>query len=146
MELEKFDGYKHASEKLCSLLSINKTFLAGMLGVTDRSLTEWEGMGAGEETPKSKRLVMLYNVVRTISKEFPMIPHKAYREVLENSRIVFDPDDEEDGSISLMNLVVTEPDEKFWFDATKSSVKSYLKFLKDKGHKVEAYRPVQIAK
>lgn len=152
MALENFDGHKHAIEVLCGVLGVSKTFLAGMLGVTERSLSEWESLGSGESTPKSKRLVLLYNIVQLISKDYSNIPPKAYRDILENSRIEFDPNDAEDGSISLMNLVVTEPEEKFWPTLTKKAVQDYLNFLtsiktqRNTGNKIEANRPVQLAR
>ena len=146
MELAKFDSYKHAIETLCPTLGVSRTTLAGMLGITERSLSEWENLGTGDSTPKSKRLLLLYNVVRLFSKEFPKMPAKAYKEVLENSRVIFDPDDEEDGSISLINLIVAEPEEKCWVDTTKHAVGDYLAYSNERGRKIETNRPIQIAK
>ncbi len=49
-----------------------------------------------------------------------------YREILENSRVVIDPNDEEGGSVSLMNMVISDPDEKYWPQIAKSAIADYL--------------------
>lgn len=122
------DNLKQATDILVNALGVNnRTMLAGLLGVTERSLQEWEKKPLGEITPKAKRLVLLYNLVRYIEQQFPMVPAKMYREILENSRVVIDPDDLEDGSTSLMNMVISDPEEKYWPQIATSSITEYLK-------------------
>lgn len=126
MALQTLDSLKQASEQLTELLGVNRTMLAGLLGVTERSMSDWEKKPLGDITPKAKRLALLYNLVRFIGQKHPTIPSKMYREVLENSRVIIDHDDPEDGSISLMNMVISDPDEKYWPQIAGSAIKEYL--------------------
>lgn len=126
MSLQILDNLRQASNELTETLGINKTMLAGLLGVTERSMLEWEKKSLSDITPKSKRLVLLYNLVRFMEQKYPTISKKMYRELLENSRVVIDPDDLEDGSISLMNMVINDPDEKYWPQIASSAIENYL--------------------
>jgi transcriptional regulator with XRE-family HTH domain len=126
MALQTLDNLRQASEQLTELLGVNRTMLAGLLGVTERSMSEWEKKSIGNITPKAKRLALLYNLVRFIEQKYPTVPAKMYREILENSRVTIDPNDPEDGSISLMNMVISDPDEKYWPQIAGSAIKEYL--------------------
>lgn len=126
MSLPTLDNLKQATDLLIGVLGVNRTMLAGLLGVTERSMADWEKKALGDITPKSKRLVLLYQLVRFIEEKHPKIPQKMYREILENSRVVIDPEDLEDGSISLMNMVITDPEEKYWVQIADSAIKEYL--------------------
>ena len=126
MELYTLDNLKQASEQLTRLLGVSRTMLAGLLGVTERSMSEWEKKSLNDITPKAKRLLLLYNLVRYIEQKYPKVPAKMYREILENSRVIFDPNDLEDGSISLMNMVISDPDEKYWPQIAGSAINEYL--------------------
>jgi hypothetical protein len=126
MPLQTLDNLRQASEQLTELLGVNRTMLAGLLGVTERSMSEWEKKSIGDITPKAKRLALMYNLVRFIEQKYPNVPAKMYREILENSRVTIDPNDPEDGSISLMNMVISDPDEKYWPQIAGSAIKEYL--------------------
>lgn len=126
MALQTLDNLRQASEQLTELLGVNRTMLAGLLGVTERSMSEWEKKAMGEITPKAKRLALMYNLVRFIEQKYPAVPPKMYREILENSRVIIDHDDPEDGSISLMNMIISDPDEKYWPQIAGSAIKEYL--------------------
>ncbi len=126
MPLPVLDNLKQASEILTGTLGVNRTLLAGLLGVTERSLQEWEKKPLGDITPKAKRLELLYNLIRFMEQKYPKVPAKMYREILENSRVVIDQDDPEDGSTSLMNMVISDPEEKYWPQIANSAIKEYL--------------------
>ncbi len=145
MSLPILDNLKQASELLVEALGINnRTMLAGLLGVTERSLQEWEKKPLGEITPKAKRLVLLYNLVRFMEQQFPSVPKELYKEILENSRVVLDPDDEEEGSISLMNMIISDPSEKYWPQIASSSISEYLEEIGiELRGKSETDRPLQ---
>lgn len=144
MTLPALDNLKQASDLLTDVLGVNRTMLAGLLGVTERSMSDWEKKALGDITPKAKRLVLLYQLVRFIEEKHPKIPQKMYREILENSRVVIDPEDSEDGSVSLMNMVITDPEEKYWAQIADSAIKEYLE---EEGYysrkERESYRTLQ---
>lgn len=144
MPLPKLDSLKQASELLTGVLGVNRTMLAGLLGVTERSMSDWEKKALGDITPKAKRLVLLYELVRFIEEKYSSVPAKMYREVLENSRVVVDPDDLEDGTVSLMNMVISDPEEKYWPQIANSAIQEYLNEIGFNERKErEATRPVQ---
>jgi hypothetical protein len=63
---------------------------------------------------------------------------------LENGRVVIDPEDSEDGSVSLMNMVISDPNEKYWPQIANSAIKEYLDevgFISRKER--EGHRPLQ---
>lgn len=144
MSLSALDSLKQASDLLTGVLGVNRTMLAGLLGVTERSMSDWEKKDLGDITPKAKRLVLLYQLVRFIEQKYPAVPHKMYREILENARVEIDPEDSEDGSVSLMNMVISDPDEKYWPQIANSAIKEYLDevgFISRKER--EGHRPLQ---
>lgn len=101
----------------------NRTFLAGLLGVTERSLTDWEKMDTNNYSPKAKRLILLNQIISLMCKEFPDSNHY---DLLCNSRIVIDPKDKEDGEISLINFILSDPDNTFWYQISKSAITDYI--------------------
>lgn len=126
MSLKAIDSLGQASDQLIETLGVSRKMLAGLLGVSERNMSEWEKKNLDNVTPKAKRLVLLYNLVRYIEEQFPLVPSKMYRELLENSRVVIDPDDSEDGSVSLINMIISDPDEKYWPQVAGSAIKEYL--------------------
>jgi len=144
MSLQAIDNLRQASEQLTELLGVSRTMLAGLLGVTERSMSEWEKKNLDNVTPKAKRLVLLYNLVRYMEEQFSLVPSKMYRELLENSRVVIDPDDSEDGSVSLINMVISDPDEKYWPQIAGSAIKEYLEEIEFYlGNESEGNRTIQ---
>lgn len=125
MTIPKLDSFKQAIEVLCGVLKVNRTMLAGLVGVTEKSLQDWEGRGIGDATPKSKRLELLYKVAMFIEKNHPNLNYNYYRRVLENSVIVFDVDSE-DGYTTIMNLIIDTPEETYWQPLVQAAVKDYL--------------------
>lgn len=127
MKFDNFDGYKHAISVVSDVLEMNRSYLAGFLGVTERSLSTWENLGGGETTPKSKRMKLLYNVLKYISENYDKIPSKDYKFILENGRITIDPDDEDDdGTISLINYILSNPDERYWVSCVREAVEGFI--------------------
>lgn len=132
------ENYKHLSELVRrDLGDISRTVLAGMLGVTERSLSEWDTRAIGDATPKALRLDLLFRVIGLIKSEFKDVPAKMYREILENSRYVFDKEDEEDGSVSLLGLINSDPKNKYWETVSKECIRNYLEMIEFKGTRFE---------
>lgn len=125
MEFQVFDNYKQAIVKSCEALSCNESYLAGMLGVTERSLGAWKKLGGGDGTPKAKRAKLLYEVLRYIHTHHKDIDPTEYKSFLENARVVVDPDDDEDGSVSLLNVIISNPDETYWAAIVEQAKKDY---------------------
>ena len=146
MSVEKYENYREVSEHVRSKMgNISKTMLAGLLGVTERSLSDWEGRMIGQATPKALRLELLFKVVLFLEKEFPKVPHNMYREILDNSTFEFDNSDDEDGSISLIGMIVADPKNQYWRSIVKNSVSEYLRYIEFKGDEVEQGRFVRRA-
>jgi len=120
----KADSTKEMIHKLTELLKINNAYLAGMLGVSEKSLNDWKGLGLGDLTPKAKRLKRLFEVVVYLKNKHPGIVASDYSKLLINGRVTIDPHDEEDGSTALINFVVSEPDAKIWVGAVEEAVRS----------------------
>lgn len=117
---------KQIIAELTEILNIRETYLAGFLGVTEKSLNEWKKLGLDELTPKSYRLVRLYDVVSYLQNKHSEIPRSAYKSLIENGRFVTDPDDLEEGSISLLNFVIEEPQSKIWVPCVEEVVREFI--------------------
>lgn len=126
MPTHKFDGIRGAIAVVTNILGINETYLAGFLGVTEKSLNEWKRLGSGELTPKAKRLKRLYEVIEFIRDQYPKVSSNEIKSVLENGRITIDPDDEEDGTTALLSFILAEPEFKYWPAIVKEAVEDYL--------------------
>ncbi len=122
--ISKPDSTKQMVHFLTEELSINNSYLAGMLGVSEKSLNDWKSLPMGDLTPKAKRLMRLFQVISYLKTNFKEVSHKEYKNVLLNGRIVLDPNDEEDGTTSLMSFVISEPEAKAWPAIVEAAVNS----------------------
>jgi hypothetical protein len=146
MSKKRLDSLKQAISELTETLGITETYLAGFLGVTEKSLNEWKKLGMGDLTPKAKRLLRLYEVVEYLKSAHPEVPTSAYKSLIENGRIVIDPKDSEDGSLSLLNFIIEEPESKIWLPCVKDVVHEFIRNnLKETERPRENYRPVRHA-
>ena len=143
MERKTFDNPSQAVSQLIEWLGIGETYLAGFLGVSAKSLADWKKRGTGDLPPKAHRLVRLYEVVSYLKKYHSEVPPREYKGLIENGRIIVDPDNTEDGSISLLNFIVEEPDSRVWAPCVDGVVSEYKNFLKAAGRLREANRPVR---
>jgi hypothetical protein len=97
---------KNLSENIQTTLNIDKVKLADILGITEQILTELEQVESVYQAPKKLgRLILLGGFLEYIAKSYPQIKKESYLEILINERIVSDPDDLEDGNISLINFI-----------------------------------------
>lgn len=126
MNSHQFDSTRGAISYLTSLLGINEAYLAGFLGVSEKSLHSWKPLGAGELTPKAKRLKRLFEVVNYLENKFPNIQKKKYKSFLESARITIDPSDEEDGSTALITFIIEEPESSAWVGSVREAVENYF--------------------
>lgn len=121
-----FDSTRGAITYLTTTLGINDSYLAGFLGVSEKSLHSWKPLGPGDLTPKAKRLKRLFEVVSYLESEFPKIPKARYKSFLENSRITINPNDEDDGSVALITFIIEEPDTKAWVGSVREAIENYF--------------------
>jgi hypothetical protein len=126
MNTKPFDSVRGAITVMTTTLGFNETYLAGFLGVTEKSLNDWKKQGAGELTPKSKRLKRLYEVIQYIQSQYSNIPNTELKPLLENGRITLDPNDEEDGTTALISFILAEPESTAWVGSVKEAVSDYL--------------------
>ena len=122
----KPDSIKQAIAELTSTLGMNETYLAGFLGVTEKSLNDWKKLGMGNLTPKARRLVRLYEVVSYLNSEHREIRTSVYKSLIENGRLITDPSDEEEGSMSLLNFIIEEPSAKVWTSPVEKVVQDFI--------------------
>lgn len=115
---------KQKMDSICELLGISKTYLAGLLGVTEQTLANWESVK--ESTPKAERLSSLYKMIQFISLEFPQIPKEDYRDILVNARVELDKSDPQDGSVSLNGIVLSCLPDSEWKSLTVKGINDYL--------------------
>lgn len=145
MEKNLFDTPNQAVGQLMEWLGINETYLAAFLGVTPKSLTDWKKRGIADLPPKAHRLVRLYEVVSYLRKRHPDLPLREYKGLLENGRLTIDPDDEEEGTISLLNFIIEEPDAKAWAPCVEQVFTEYQNVLRAAGRLRETNRSIRNA-
>lgn len=127
MSKKSLDSLKQAVAELTESLGIRETYLAGFLGVTEKSLNEWKKLKLGDVTPKARRLTRLHEVVEYLKGKHPEVPGSAYKSLIENGRIVTDPNDPEEGSVSLLNFIIEEPDSKTWVPCVEEVVREFIR-------------------
>jgi len=145
MDKFSFDTSNQAVTQLTEWLGIGETYLAGFLGVSSKSLADWKKRGTGDLPPKAQRLVRLYEVVSYLKKRHPDLPQREYKGLLENGRLVIDPEDDEEGSFSLLNFILEEPNAKVWASCVDQVVGEYQNILSATGKIREANRTVRHA-
>ena len=102
-------------------LGISNTRLAALLGVSDRTLTEWRSKGVGDLRTKARRLVRLCDVVAKLQELAPQVPPL---NVLEDGCLPV-ADDEEIGSITLLSYVNAYPEDKGWRPCVTAALDDY---------------------
>lgn len=121
----KADSTKQMIQVALDKLHISPTQLAGMLGVSERSLNEWKTLGLGDLTPKAKRLSRLFEVLSFISENYEKMGTLNYMKILMDGQITLDPDDEEFGITSLMTFITSDPENKAWVANVKEAMASF---------------------
>ena len=146
MNRKPLDSLKQAIADLTSTLKVNETYLAGFLSVTEKSLNEWKKLGMGDATPKAYRLIRLHEVTGYLKSKHPEVPQSAYKALIENGRIVTDPNDLEEGSISLLNFITEDPHSKTWVPCVEEVVREFIKSnLKEMERSREAHQSIRHA-
>lgn len=148
MSSHQFDSTRQAISYLMKTLGMNNdAYLAGFLGVSEKSLHLWKPLGVGELTPKAKRLKRLFEVVNYLESEFPKMPKVQYKPFIESARITIDPNDDEDGTTALITFIIEEPESKAWVGSVREAVENYFgdKYMSPKEPRREAHSPIRQA-
>lgn len=146
MSSHQFDSTRQAIIYLMKTLGIsNDSYLAGFLGVSEKSLHLWKTLAPGELTPKAKRLKRLFEVVNYLESEFPKMPKAQYKSFIESARITIDPNDDEDGTTALITFILEEPESKAWVGSVREAVENYFgdKYMSIKESPSEAHTSVR---
>ena len=121
---------KNLSDSIQATLNINKQNLAGLIGVTEQSLNEWELIESDFLLPnKAKRLALLSDIIKYVSQNYPQIKESSYLEILHNERIVFNPEDLEDGDVSFIGFINANPSQVGWKIIVSQILDEHLKLL-----------------
>ena len=100
------------------------TAMQAMLGVSERTLTDWRSKGVGDLRTKALRLVRLCDVVAEVHR---LAPATKPLDVLEDGRVPVSGDDEID-SITLLAYVNAYPEEKGWLANVDAAVQDYQRY------------------
>ena len=120
---------KLTSNNLQKNINVNKSKLADLLGVTEKELSDWEEIDAGYPTiKKSKRLILLSEIVEYISKNY-QIEQVALLDLLNDEKITFNPNDLEDGSCSLIGFINANSHNLYWKLMIAQIMEERLKLL-----------------
>jgi DNA-binding XRE family transcriptional regulator len=105
--------------KVYAVLLINRSQLASLLGVSISCVIEWEKNLRNE---KLHRLSKLDQVLDYFVAHYPEINKTDYKNLLDNARVMIDPNDNEYGSTSLINLICSESYNPYLFTCVDSAL------------------------
>lgn len=123
--LSQANNTKQMIAEITAVFQVTETYLAGFLGVTEKSLNEWKRIPMGELTPKAHRLTQLHKVMLHIQSKHPTVPASLYKSLIENGRVPFDSGDEDYSSISLIGLIKADPESKLWMACVDHVINEY---------------------
>jgi transcriptional regulator with XRE-family HTH domain len=108
-----------AVNKLVQTLSITRSQLAGILGVSLSCLADWE---KGIKNEKLHRLAKLEQIIDYLQTNQPVIDKSDYKNLIDNARVIIDPLDEEDGSVTLQGLICLDTYNPHFFACVDSAL------------------------
>src|ERR1039458_5124159 len=114
MQRPNFDSVPQAIDTLIHKLGRNQAYLAGLIGVSERTLSEWRSRGVGELPPKAARFVRLKNAVDYLLTQ-KKVAETELVDVLNNGRVpISQPIDEDNDSMALVAYLTSFPEEQAW--------------------------------
>jgi DNA-binding XRE family transcriptional regulator len=105
--------------KVFQVLSINRSQLAGILGVSISCVIAWENNIKNE---KLHRLSKLEQIIDYLQTHHPDIDKQDYKNLIDNARVVIDPLDEESGSVTLQGLICFDTYNPHFFACVDSAL------------------------
>ena len=124
-KLSRADSTKRMIAEITSVFQVSETYLAGFLGVTEKSLNEWKRLPMGDLTPKAYRLTQLHKVMLHLQSKHPTVSANMYKSLIENGRVPFDSGDEDYNSIPLIGLIKADPESKLWMACVDHVINEY---------------------
>ncbi|MES2614187.1 MAG: hypothetical protein V4591_02100 [Bdellovibrionota bacterium] len=122
-----FDSTKQIIQAATYKLNINNSHLAGILGVSERTLFDWIQKPVEEIPPKGKRLIRLMEVIEYIGKYYPnQSSANRMMSILQDGRVPMGGADEETNSMALISYVAAFPEERGWVANVAAAIKDYI--------------------
>ncbi len=133
-----FDSVPQAIDMLVRALGRNQTYLAALLGISERTLSEWRSRGVGELPPKALRLVRLKDAVDYLLNQ-KKIAATELVDVLNNGRVPISPPiDEDNDSMALVAYLTAFPEERAWMPAVDAALEDYRAYRRSRGARAHA--------
>ena len=131
---------KNVIETLLKQLSVTRTQLAAMLGVSERALSDWANKSLDEmTTEKAQRFHRLVDVVKYLSGKVSDKNHNAVRNILEDGRVPMSGVGDDD-SLSLISYICASPGDLGWRANADAAMSEYLGFLRSREQRDAAIR------
>lgn len=131
---------KDIIETLIRQLSVTRTQLAAMLGVSERALSDWANKSLEEmTTEKAQRFRRLVEVVAYLSTKVGDKNQNAVRNILEDGRVPMSGIGDDD-SLSLISYICASPGDMGWVANAELAMKDYLSYTMSREQRGAAVR------
>ena len=124
---------------------ISSTKLGNLLGVSERSISEWKRKRMNDIPPKAVRALRTLDVVNEVRKICPGYSPQEIYSLLENGRISLGGIDDED-SISLIGFIRANPNVKPWLPQVKDAITDFEEFMKVRRRGTRPSVPIQFSR
>lgn len=124
MIMNKPVGIRLAAVELLGSLNYTLQQVANLVGVTEATLQSWttDHSNDKEISDKVLRLLNLNAIVTRLKTKHGVENPTELLSILHNGRVIFDPTDEEDGSISLLGFACAYTDAQDWATRTDEAL------------------------
>jgi transcriptional regulator with XRE-family HTH domain len=128
--LKPHDSLKQIIAKLTNELAISATQLAALVGVSERTLSDWKIKGPGDLPPKAARLARLAEAVDEIGKLEQGATSGKILSILNNGDVPLGSASWPDvDAIPLIQYICVFPKETGWKANVDAAVKDHKRFL-----------------
>ncbi len=128
----KTQQVKDSIETLIKQLSVSRTQLAAMLGVSERALSDWANKSLEEmTTEKAQRFRRLVEVVSYLNAKVGGKNLNRVRNILEDGRVPMSGVGDDD-SLSLISYICASPGDMGWRANADAAMAEYLSYLGNK--------------
>ena len=131
---------KDIIDTLLKQLSVTRTQLAAMLGVSERALSDWANKSLDEmTTDKALRFRRLVEVVFYLNTKVGDKNHNAVRSILEDGRVPMSGVGDDD-SLSLISYICASPSDMGWRANADAAMSEYLGYVRSREQRDVAIR------
>jgi len=128
----KTQKVKDIIETLLSQLTLSRTQLAAMLGISERALSDWANKSLEEmTTEKAKRFRRLVEVVEYLNAKVGDKNYGTVRNILEEGRVPMGGVGDDD-SLSLISYICASPGDMGWRANADAAMTEYLGYLRSR--------------